>query len=120
MSEAIECHAQGCYRAAALMVRRALEELCEDRGAKGATLEARIEALSASIVIPKGLIDGAHELRFLGNDAAHIVAKQYKNIGREETDLAIDVALTLLRATYQTVDLIARLKARKGSNPSPA
>jgi hypothetical protein len=39
LEEAIQCHSVRCYRASALMVRRVLEELCKDRGAKGSNLK---------------------------------------------------------------------------------
>jgi len=43
--EAIKCHAQSCFVASAVMVRKTLEELCKDRGAAGANLKERIKAL---------------------------------------------------------------------------
>src|SRR5579863_7861726 len=39
LSEAVTCEAEGCHAAAAIMVRRTLEELCEDRKAKGGDLK---------------------------------------------------------------------------------
>lgn len=113
IEEAVKCHASECYRAAALMVRRTLEEMCDDRGAVGDNLHKRIDGLKKQIVISQDLIDGAHELRFLGNDAAHVEAKIYSNVGKDETDVAIDLAIELLRATYQTKALVNRLKAFK-------
>jgi hypothetical protein len=109
MEEAIKCHAQECYRASAIMVRRTLEALCEDRGVSGPTLERRIEGLRTQIVISQDLIDGAHEIRFLGNDAAHIEAKVFMSVGKAEVEAAIDLAKELLRATYP------RLRALKSS-----
>lgn len=35
LEEAITCHANQCFIAAAIMVRKSLEELCRDRGATG-------------------------------------------------------------------------------------
>lgn len=113
MEEAIKCHAQGCYRAAAIMVRRSIEVMCADRGALGTTLEKRIEALRGQIVISQDLIDGAHELRFLGNDAAHVEAKAFAKVGADEVEAAIDLAKEMLRATYQTASLVKRLRAMK-------
>lgn len=45
LEEAIACHANRCFVAAALMVRKTLEELCRDRGATGDNLKERIKAL---------------------------------------------------------------------------
>ncbi|MGX9120317.1 DUF4145 domain-containing protein [Mesorhizobium sp. BHbsci] len=118
LEEAIKCHAAGCYRAAALMVRRTLEELCEDKAAKGKDLKARLAALNSVAVIPTELLSAADELRILGNDAAHIEAKDYDKIGKEESELAIELAKELLKAVYQYTSLLARLTAlKKKANP---
>ncbi len=39
LEEAISCHSHRAYRAAAMMVRRLLEVLCDDMGASGANLK---------------------------------------------------------------------------------
>ena len=111
LEEAIKCHSAQCYKAAALMVRRVLEELCEERGAKGNNLKDRIVALSKLIVIPQELIAGADKLRLLGNDAAHIEAKTYETVGEPEVRLSIDLTKELLKASYQYKGLLARLAA---------
>ena len=113
LEEAVQCHAAGCYRAAALMVRRALEELCEDKAATGRDLKQRIASLSSVAVIPTELLSAADELRILGNDAAHIEAKSYDAVGRVESELAIELAKELLKAVYQYTALVARLQALK-------
>lgn len=113
LEEAIKCHAAGCYRASALMVRRVLEELCEDKQANGNNLMQRLAALGTTIVIPQDLLAAADELRLLGNDAAHIEAKTYDQIGPDECTIAIELAKELLKAVYQYTDLVARLKAFK-------
>jgi hypothetical protein len=113
LAEAIKCHAAGCYRASALMVRRTLEELCENRSATGSDLKARIAALSTKIVIASDLLTAADNLRLLGNDAAHIEAKYYQSIGEEEVVVAIELTQELLKAVYQYKGLVDRLTALK-------
>ncbi len=113
LEEAIKAHAAGCFRASALMVRRVLEELCDDKKATGSDLKQRLAALSTSVVVPKELLDAADELRLLGNDAAHISAKNYDTIGTNEAELAIELAKELLKAVYQYASLVDRLKALK-------
>jgi hypothetical protein len=119
LEEAVKCHASGCYRASALMVRRTLEELCEDKKATGANLKTRVAALSAVALIPADLLTAADELRVLGNDAAHIEAKDYDKIGAEEAELAIMLAKELLKAVYQYNTLVARLTALKKGQSTP-
>jgi hypothetical protein len=71
-SEAVGCHANGFYTASAVMIRRTIEEICDHMGAKGKDLYQRIETLKTTTVIAQELLDGMHELRFLGRDAAQV------------------------------------------------
>jgi hypothetical protein len=77
IEEAIKCHSQGCYIAAAIMVRKTLEELCRDKGAAGGNLKERIKVLGKTVVLPNELLEGLDDLRLLGNDAAHIESQEY-------------------------------------------
>ena len=58
----------------------------------------------------KELFDAANELRLLGNDAAHIEAQTYIQVGREEVEAALDLAKELMKATYQYASLLDRLR----------
>ena len=112
-SEAVICHAEGLYISSAIMVRRTLEELCEDKGCKGGNLFQKIKDLEKSITIPVELIPALDELRIIGNDAAHIEAKAYDQIGAEEVSISIELTKEILKATYQMASLVARLKKLK-------
>jgi hypothetical protein len=114
--EAIKCHAQACYVAAAIMVRKTLEEVCHERGASGGSLKARIKALGKTVVLPQELLDGLDDLRLLGNDAAHIESQVFSQVGEEEVEIAIDVTKEILKAVYQYGAIMDRLKQLK-SNP---
>jgi hypothetical protein len=113
LKEAISCHAAGAYRACAMMIRRLLEEVCEASGSTGKDLHTRLEGLKTKITLPKELFDAMFELKALGNDAAHIEAKNYDNIGKEEAADGIELAKEILKALYQLKGLVDRLKARK-------
>lgn len=113
LEEAIKAHSAGCFKASALMVRRVLEEVCRDKNANGENLKKRIAALGSSVVIPKELLDAADELRMLGNEAAHVEAKEYDAVGAQEAELAVELAKELLKAVYQYSSLVERLKALK-------
>jgi hypothetical protein len=115
--EAVSAFSASCYRATALLVRRTLELVCDDQGAQGENLFARIEALGETSLVPAGLFSGLHNLRLLGNDAAHVSAKDYLSVGRDEAALALDVAKELLKAVYQYEDLVRRLEALKNVQP---
>jgi Domain of unknown function (DUF4145) len=113
--EAISCHANQCYVAGAIMVRKTLEELCRDRTAQGGNLKERIRALGAKVVLPKELLDGLDDLRLLGNDAAHIESQEYDKIGKEEVEVGIEFTKEVLKAVYQYSALLARLRGLKKS-----
>jgi hypothetical protein len=115
LKEAIACHGAGAYRAAAMMVRRLLEEICQDNAATGNNLHDRLAALKNLVVLPLPLFEAMGELKALGNDAAHIEAKAYDNIGREEAEDSIELAKEILKALYQLKGLVGRLQARKNS-----
>jgi Domain of unknown function (DUF4145) len=111
--EAIKCHAQSCFVASAIMVRKSLEELCSDRGAAGGNLKERIKALGTKAVLPQELLDGLDDLRLLGNDAAHIESQEYAKVGKEEVEVGIEFAKEVLKAVYQYSALLSRLRALK-------
>lgn len=113
LEEAIVCHANECFIAAAIMVRKTLEELCRERGAQGKDLKERIRDLGTKIVLPKELLDGLDDLRLLGNDAAHIESREYDQVGKEEVEIGIEFTKEVLKATYQYSALLNRLRSLK-------
>ena len=113
LDEVIACHASGCYRAAAIMIRRTLEDVCSDRNAPGPNLNARLAALAGKNIIPSELIEGLDKLRILDNDAAHIEAESYDQVGKDEVDTAIEVLELLLLAIYQYGAIVDRLSSHK-------
>jgi len=112
-NEALACHSESLYVAAAIMIRRTLEELCEDKAATGKDLKARLGALQSSVLLPPSLFTALDDLRLLGNDAAHIEAKTYDSIGEDEVAVGIELTKEILKAVYQLDDLLSRLRALK-------
>ena len=113
LEEAIACHANKCFIASAIMVRKTLEELCRERGATGNNLKERIKALGTKVVLPVELLNGLDDLRLLGNDAAHIESTEYDKVGQEEVEIGIEFAKEVLKAVYQYSALLNRLRALK-------
>ena len=109
--EALTCAASECYVAAGMLIRKTLEAVCEDRAARGATLADRIADLKTKVTLPTELFEAMTHLRLLGNDAAHIEAKTYDNIGREEIAAAAELSKEIIKSTYQYKDLVGKLKA---------
>lgn len=113
LEEGIACLANECFKASAMMVRKCLEEMCNERGATGANLQQRIKSLKDKVILPTDLFDGLDELRLLGNDAAHVESREYDTVGREEVVLAIDFTKEVLKSVYQYASLRQRLQALK-------
>jgi hypothetical protein len=113
LEEAISCHAAKCYIAAGMMVRKTLEELCEDRQATGSNLRNRISSLSDIVVMPTELLNGMDDLRLLGNDAAHVEARTYQQVGKEEVEVSLEFTKEILKAVYQYSNLLSRLRSLK-------
>lgn len=113
LEEAIGCESIESYIASAIMVRRTLECLCEERGSTGNSLKERIINLKNKIILPSELFEALDNLRLLGNDAAHIESKDYENIGKDEVNLAIELTKEVLKACYQYEGLIKKLKSYK-------
>ncbi len=109
VEEAITCHANGCYTAAAMMIRRSLELLCEVQEVHEENLKKRIEALGKSITVPKELLAAMDKLRLLGNDASHVEAKTFTKIGKDQVEAAMDFLKEILKATYQYKGLLEKL-----------
>lgn len=113
IEEALTCAANECYVGAAMLIRKSLEAVCQDRQATGKDLKARITDLQKKVTLPSELFDAMDHLRLLGNDAAHIDAKTFDDVGKEEVAAGIELAREIIKATYQYKGLLGRLQALK-------
>ena len=113
LEEAITCHANQCYVASAIMVRKTLE-----LNALGGNLKERVKALGSKAVLPPDLLAGLDDLRLLGNDAAHVESQEYDKVGQEELDVAIEFTKEVLKAIYQYSALLSRIRGLK-KQPNP-
>ncbi|MCR4277887.1 MAG: DUF4145 domain-containing protein [Candidatus Berkelbacteria bacterium] len=111
--EAVLSHSVECYTAAAIMIRKTLEEICAERGATGVSLKKRLEALKATIILPQELLDALDDLRLLGNDAAHIESKNFNQVEKNEVNAGLELTREILKAAYQYKQLVDKLKALK-------
>ena len=111
--EALECESIGCYTASAIMVRKTLEMVCEERGATGSKLVDRLKSLQSQVSLPTQLFDAMDNLRLLGNDAAHVELKDFDRIGKDELEVAIDLTKEILKGLYQLESIVNRLVAMR-------
>jgi hypothetical protein len=115
--EALTCTANECYVAAGMLIRKTLEAVCEDRKAIGDTLFKRIADLKTKVVLPTTLFEAMDHLRLLGNDASHIDAKTYDEVGKVEVHAGIELTREIIKATYQYKGLLDKLIALRKSAP---
>lgn len=113
LEETLDCYNNSCYRASAIMIRRTLEAICSMHSAKGPNLHERIKNLKAKITISEQLYDAIMELKFLGNDAAHIESEHFEKIGEVEVETALVLLIEILRALYEHQNLLDKFKALK-------
>jgi len=73
VAQAHRSYSTSSYDACALMCRRALEALCRTLAANGRDLARRLADLKANGHIDERLLDWAHGVRLVGNEAAHDV-----------------------------------------------
>ncbi len=101
------------------MVRKTLEEICHEREATGDNLFLRIESLRDKVIIPQDFFDGLHDLRYLGNDAAHIESIKFSNVGEDELEAGIEFTKDFLKAIYQYKRSREKLAALKTPPSDP-
>jgi hypothetical protein len=113
LEEAVTCNSNQCYTAAAIMVRKTLEELCNDRSIAGDSLKDRLRNLAATVILPHELLDGMDDLRLLGNDAAQIESQEYNSVRPDEAEVGIEFTKEVLKAVFQYSTLLGRLRSLK-------
>lgn len=111
--EALLCYSVGAYRGAAALARRTVQLICLDKGAsKNKNLHQQIDELFSSGVITKDIKEWAHEVRFLGNDAAH----PNKNIvSQDDAKDILDLLESLCDVLYVAPAKAAERKQKRES-----
>ncbi|MFD9416910.1 DUF4145 domain-containing protein [Streptomyces goshikiensis] len=70
-AEAHGCLSVGHHQAAVLMARTTVEAIAKAKGILQGSLVAKIDKLYDQHLVYEHVRDAAHEVRFVGNDAAH-------------------------------------------------
>jgi hypothetical protein len=111
-SEAYACRwmANG-RRAAVLMARSVIEATAKDLGITDGKLIAKIDAMLAQGFIRPHVRDGAHEVRYLGNEMAH--GDFVRPVSPEDADLVLTLMSEVLGDVYQSPARVARAQAAR-------
>lgn len=112
--EALLCYSVSAYRGAATIARRAVQMICLNKGAsKSKKLNEQIDELLVSGVVTKDIQEWAHEVRFLGNDAAHPTKNE---VSEEDARDILELLESLCEVLYVTPAKAAeRKKKREGA-----
>ncbi len=112
--EARLCFAAGAYRACAVMARRVVEAMAEDKLGKPhkrVSLSQRIDALCKKGVIRGRLKDSADVLRTVGNDAAHADAE--RAVTKEDAQDVLELLSALLEQVYRHPTIAERQRRKR-------
>jgi hypothetical protein len=112
IDQAIVNHAQGMLEPAAMMIRKAIELICEDVGATGGRLIDRIKSLKKLLILPDEIVDAMDEIRVFGNEGAHVFSRHYE-VSEKEVAIAIELVIEINRAIYSHRHLLTKLKEYK-------
>lgn len=100
-----------------LMCRKCLEGTCMYFGAKGRDLNAKLQSLSDKEQIDSRLLNWAHEIRLIGNEAAHDPdIKVTKRDARDVLDFTEAILIYVFSLTARFESFRAR---RSGSRSKP-
>jgi hypothetical protein len=102
---------QGLAVLTGIGIRAIVESVCIERGAADGDLFQKINALVALNSITKQEASVLHDLRFMGNEAAHKV----KAHTPDELNLAFDVVEHLLNTMYLLPEQTKRLPKHPGA-----
>ena len=70
-NQAVRCYSSSSFDACALMCRRSLEALCKEFAVTTGSLQTKLDTLFKQSVIDSRLVEWAHSIRAVGNEAAH-------------------------------------------------
>ena len=111
LQEAIITYSTQCYRASAVMSRRALEAITVDKGESNGVLSKRIKNLKNNGILDKNLGDWATEIRLIGNTGAHF--DPIDDVDKEDANQIILFIEELVKYIYVMPAEIAKRRNKK-------
>lgn len=113
--EANTCFASKCYKAAALMSRRVLQMCCLDKNTpSGKKLLEQIDWLLEKQIITTELQQWAHQVRMVGNEAAHEQEKNLKEtVSKEDAEDIMKLLKAIVGILYITPKISKRMQEKR-------
>lgn len=112
-TEAWLCQAAGAPRGSGALARAVIEATAKMKGATSGGLDKKIDQLAAEGLIRRAVADQAHEIRLLGNTAAH--GDLDSPITVEEAEEALHLMAEVLNEVWQSPARSQRLAARRAA-----
>ena len=101
------------YDPCALMCRWCLEAVCQSFGVTGSNLSKKLEALATAGYIDSRMVEWAHGVRLLGNDAAHEIEI---DVSKDDARDVLDFTEALLMYVFSLTHRFAAFSARRVSS----
>lgn len=110
-SEAHSCMTVEAYRGTVLLARSVIEATARDKGMTTGNLMTKIDAMYDARLIREDMRDGAHEVRYLANEAAH--GDFADPVPRADAELILTLMDEVLDEVYQSPARVARRRAAR-------
>jgi Domain of unknown function (DUF4145) len=110
-SEAHKCITAGAYRGAVILARSVIEATAKNKGMASGSLMSKIDAMHAAGLIREDIKDGAHEVRFLANEAAY--GELAEPVPGADAELILTLMDEVLEEIYQSPARVARRRAAR-------
>lgn len=111
--EAKSCLGAGHRRAAVQLARSVVEATAKDKGVTIKGIKAKIDAMFDQRLIREHIRDGAHEVRYLGNDMAH--GDFTESVASEDAGMVLQLMHELLVEVYESPGRVQQVKDRRAA-----
>lgn len=113
--QAFRSYSASLYEPSALMCRRCLEALTKSLGAHGRNLQDKLDSLKTTGHVDSRLVEWAHSIRILGNEAAHDTDVA---ITKDDAKDVLDFTEALLLYVFLLNQRFAAFQRRRASDAS--
>ena len=110
LDEAIGCLNSKAYTASTIMCRRILDGFCQLKNIKKSNLKKSINELHKQEIISDHLLEWAHELRLIGNEAAQNIEIEFTRVDASDS---LEFTIAILDYTYSYKEKFEKFKSRK-------
>jgi hypothetical protein len=111
LDEAKLCFSVQCFRAAAVVARRCIQQACLDKGGQKKNLVEQIAELTQAGHITKDIEEWATVVRWIGNDAAHPGGQ---SVSKDDAEDALKLAEQFLHVLFLTPALAKARRVQRG------